>query len=170
MRRIDEIGLKLCKMQADVFSASVNVTNCSSPIFLRRFMNSQVAQRMDIGGFLFEACDVNQIFEEIDIEFGESSYGKEKYSEAELYWMGYVYRYWAYTYQKTSKQIYKFIKPKELRSLYYPYHSLDPSQAIERILEARGVDDKNLTARGVKIMRNIIKNNKWESSGIQSPR
>ena len=157
MRKIDEMGFKLCKIQADVFSASVNLTNCSSPIFLRRFMNSQVAQRMDNGGFLFEVCDVNQIFEEIDSEFGDSSYGKEKYSENELYWIGYIYRYWSYTYQRTSKQVYKIIKPKYLRELYYPYHSLDPSQAIERILEAKGACEEDLTARGVKIMRDIQK-------------
>ena len=48
------------------------------------------------------------------------------------------------------------IKPKELRSLYYPYHSLDLAQAIERILEARGVSEDNLTARGVKLMRELI--------------
>ncbi len=160
MRKIDEIGLKLCKMQAEVFSASVKETNCSSLIFMRRFMNSGVAQRMDLGGFLFEACDVNQILQEIETEFGESSYGKEKYSEAELYWIGYVYRYWSYTYQKTSKQIYKLIKPKELRGLYYPYHSLDPAQAIERILEAKDLDEKDFTARGVKIMRDIMKDEK----------
>ena len=153
MRKIDEIGLKLCKMQAEVFSASVKETNCSSLIFMRRFMNSGVAQRMDLGGFLFEACDVNQILQEIETEFGESSYGKEKYSEAELYWIGYVYRYWSYTYQKTSKQVYKIIKPKELCSLYYPYHSLDPAQVIERILEAKDLNEKDFTARGVKIMR-----------------
>lgn len=160
MRKIDEIGLKLCKMQAEVFSASVKETNCSSLIFMRRFMNSGVAQRMDLGGFLFEACDVHQIIQEIETEFGESSYGKEKYSEAELYWIGYVYRYWSYTYQKTSKQIYKLIKPKELRGLYYPYHSLDPAQAIERILEAKDLDEKDFTARGVKIMRDIMKDEK----------
>ena len=123
-------------------------------------MNSQVAQRMDLGGFLFEACDVNQIFQEIETEFGKSSYGKEKYSEAELYWIGYMYRYWSYTYQKTSKQVYKIIKPKELRGLYYPYHSLDPAQAIERILEAKGDNEKDLTARGVKIMRKLMKEEK----------
>src|SRR5699024_4264111 len=104
MKKIDEIGLKLCKIQAEVFSASVKETNCSSPIFMRRFMNSQVAQRMDLGGFLFEACDVSQIFQEIEMEFGESSYGKEKYSEAELYWIGYLYRYWSCTYQKTRSE------------------------------------------------------------------
>lgn len=157
MKKIDETGLKLCKIQADVFSASVSKASCSSLIFMRRFMNSQVAQRMDVGGFLFEACDIHSIIQEIETEFGESSYGKEKYSESELYWIGYIYRYWAYTHEKTSKQIYKMIKPKELRNLYYPYHSLDPAQAIERILEAKGESEDNFTARGVKIMRNIIK-------------
>ncbi|MDO4452687.1 MAG: antitoxin [Lachnospiraceae bacterium] len=160
MRKIDEIGLKLCKMQAEVFSASVKETNCSSLIFMRRFMNSGVAQRMDLGGFLFEACDLNQIIQEIETEFGESSYGKEKYFESELYWIGYVYRYWSYTYQKTSKQVYKIIKPKELRSLYYPYHSLDPAQAIERILEAKDLNEKDFTAQGVKIMRDIMRDEK----------
>ena len=127
---------------------------------MRRFMNSKVARRMDSGDFLFESCDTNQIIEEINIEFGRSSYGEEKYSEAELYWMGYLYRYWSYTHQKNSKQIYKLMKPKELRTLYYPYHSLDPAQAIERILEAKGIDEEDFTARGVKIMRKKIKNEK----------
>ena len=29
MKKIDEIGLKLCKIQAEVFSASVSETACS---------------------------------------------------------------------------------------------------------------------------------------------
>lgn len=156
MRKIDETGLKLCKIQGGVFATSLTETDCSSLIFIRRFMYSQVAQRMDSGGFLFEACEVRQIFEEIDEAFGASSYGKEKYSESELYWIGYLYRYWSYTYQKTSKQVYRLIKPKELRGLYYPYHSLDPAQAIERILEAKGACEEDFTERGVKILREIM--------------
>ena len=94
-------------------------------------------------------------FEEIDEAFGHSSYGKEKYSEAELYWIGYLYRYWSYTYQKTSKQVYRFIKPKAVGELHYPHHSLDPAQAIERILKAEGASDGDFTERGVKILREI---------------
>ena len=48
------------------------------------------------------------------------------------------------------------IKPKELCGLYYSCHSLDPAQAIERILETRGVSEDNLTAKGVKLMRELI--------------
>lgn len=160
MRKIDEDGLLLCKMQARVFAASALKEYCSSSIFIRRFMTSQVAQRMDIGTFLFEACDTNQVFEEIREEFGSTAYGKDKYSEDELYWIGYIYRYWAYTYKKSSKQIYKIIKPKELKGLYFPYHSLDPEQAIERILEARGMSEEDMTSRGVKVMREVLKKQK----------
>ena len=39
MKKIDEEGLKLCALQAEVFAASLTVTQCSSLIFIRRFMN-----------------------------------------------------------------------------------------------------------------------------------
>ncbi len=33
--------------------------------------------------------------------------------------------------------MYRIVKGKELPDVYLPYHSLDPGQAIERILEAK---------------------------------
>ena len=123
-------------------------------------MNSAVAERMDDGGFLYEACGVKEIFDELVDEFGDSSYGKEKYSENELYWIGYIYRYWSYTCGMSSKQLYNIIKPKELRTLYYPYHSLDPSQAIERILESKGLLEEDLTQKGVRLLRELMKKEK----------
>ncbi len=158
MKIIDENGLKLCKIQAELFADSLSRLECSSPIFIRRFMNSKVAQRMDSESFLFESCDIDAVFEELNDEFGISTYGKEKFFEQEIYWIGYLYRYWCCVDQKSSKQIYRIIKPKELRDLYYPYHSLDPSQAIERIKEVKGNDDEEfLTKKGVEIMRKAIK-------------
>ena len=74
----------------------------------------------------------------IEEEYGASKYGSVKYNLNELYWIGYLYRYFSYTYNMSSIQVYKIVKPKELRGLYLPYHTLDPSQAIERILEAKG--------------------------------
>ena len=70
-----------------------------------------------------------------------------------MHWIGYIYRYWAYTYEKSSKQLFKYIKPDELRALYFPYHSLDPAQAIERIIESKGTDIGDQIAKGVEIMR-----------------
>ena len=51
----------------------------------------------------------------------------------------------------------RFMEPKELRELCYPYHSLDPAQVIERILEAKGEGEQDLTARSVKILREIMR-------------
>lgn len=162
MRAFDEIGLKLSRMQAELFVLSASKLECSSPIFLRRFMLSKVAARMDQDGFLYESCTVDGILQEIEEEFGATNYGKEKYSTEELYWIGYLYRYWCYTYKKSSKQVYKLMKPKELRGLYYPYHSLDPAQAIERILEAKNLGEEDLTQKGVEILRRIMSEKKPE--------
>ena len=61
------------------------------------------------------------------------------------------------TYEFTSARVYKIIKPKELRELFLPYHTLDPSQAIERILEAKGLllDEEAELQRQYEIFRKI---------------
>ena len=79
MKKMDEIGFKLCKIQAEVFSASASESSLQlAHIYEKIYEFSGTAQRMDLGGFLFEACDVHQIFQEIEAEFGQSSYGKGK--------------------------------------------------------------------------------------------
>lgn len=156
MREMDDYGLKICKYQGNLFQASVEEVGCSSSVFLRRFMHSGVAKRMDSVGFLFEATDVADALDEIEMQFGKTDYGKTKYSKNELYWMGYLYRYWAYTRECSSKSVYKLIKPGELRDLYFPYHSLDSAQAIERILESKGAaSEEDMIKKGVEIMRRI---------------
>ena len=83
-----------------------------------------------------QAKDILNMIEE---EYGASTYGSVKYNLNELYWIGYLYRYFSYTYNMSSIQVYKIVKPKELRGLYLPYHTLDPSQAIERILGSKNL-------------------------------
>ena len=165
MKVIDDIGIKLCRMQAETFSLSSQKAMCSSAIFIRRFMNSDFASRLDHGGLVSEIIDSSIVFEELEAEYGTSDYGKEKYAAEELYWIGYIYRYWCYTREITSKQVYKIIKPKELRGLYFPYHSLDPKQAIDRILEAREIDEDNYTRRGVEILRRILEQKNKNTDG-----
>lgn len=157
MREFDSYGLKLCEFQANLFEKSVEKTECSSPIFLRRFMKSNLAERMDGDGFLFEAIDDNGALIEIECEFGKSNYGKTKFSENEMYWIGYIYRYWAYIREISSKKVYHMVKPDELRKLYFPYHSLDPLQAIERIEESKELRDEDMIKKGTVILRNVRK-------------
>ena len=167
MRKIDSLGLKLCSFQAQLFEESLNKCGCSSRIFARRFLNSDLAKRMDKDGFLFESLAITDALAEINQQYGESTYGKEKYTVEEMYWIGYIYRYWSYTYELTSKQIYKIAKPEQMKKLYFSYHSLDPRQAIERILEGTGMEattDADAISRGVEILRKV-KNEKLNRLG-----
>ena len=76
-----------------------------------------------------------------------------------MYWIGYIYRYLSYVYQIDSKNAYKIIKGTEFRHLFFAYHSLDPMNAIDRILEAKSLvldkDSDQLIKEGVKILRRI---------------
>lgn len=151
--RFDENGRKLCHAQAVIFQLSKEELDCSSPVFIRRFMYSDFAERMDRGSYLFEASDEKSVLQEIDGKYERSDYGKKKYDEEELYWIGYLYRYWCYVKEMSSKQVYRIVKPEELRKLYFPYHTMDSGQVVERILEAKGMDEKSYTERGVEILR-----------------
>lgn len=104
-------------------------------------MNSKTAKWLDSGTILASNMQPADLLALVEEQYGPSGYGSEKYTYNEMYWMGYVYRYYAYTYQCSSVSVYKTIKPKELRGLFLPYHTLDPSQAIERILEAKGISE-----------------------------
>ena len=62
----------------------------------------------------------------------------------------------------SSAQVYRIVKPKELRDVYHPYHTLDPSQAIERILEAKGlpITEEEELKRQYEIIKRIYNEDK----------
>ena len=159
MRKISKDGLLLCKLQAEVFEKSIDKMDTSSEIFIRRFMKSEVAKRLDNESVLESNIQANDILELINEEYGISNYGSVKYSRNEIYWIGYIYRYFAFTYEMSSTQVYKIVKPKELRGLFLPYHTMDPAQAIERILEAKNmiVDEEAELKRQYEIFKRIRK-------------
>ncbi len=139
IKKIDSDGIYLCEMQAKTFELSIDTMDCSSEIFIRRTMNSDIIKLLDTGGIFVTNLMPKDLLERVTEQYGYSNYGSTKYTHNEMYWIGYMYRYFAYTYDLSSAQAYHFIKPKELRSVFLPYHTLDPSQAIERILEAKNL-------------------------------
>ncbi len=157
MKKIDKDGLLLCELQAKAFELSAEISLSSSEIFIRRFMNSLIAKSIDNGAILQTNIQAKDILDRIDEQYGRSEYGSVKYTKNELYWIGYIYRFFAYTYDMSSVQVYKIIKPKELRGLFLPYHTMAPEQAIERILEAKNLllDDEMELKRQYEIFRRI---------------
>ncbi|QFJ56185.1 antitoxin [Pseudobutyrivibrio xylanivorans] len=129
----------------------------SSEIFIRRFMNSNIVKRLDGLDVLQSNLQAKDLLNILDEEYGKSNYGSVKYSPNEMYWIGYIYRYFSYTYEKSSVQAYKIVKPKELRSMFLPYHTMDPAQAIDRILEAKGLtsDSKDEELEQYEIFKRV---------------
>ncbi len=157
MKKMSKDGLLLCDLQAKTFERTVDLTTVSSEIFIRRFMNSKIAKAMDNESVLQTNMHEKDILFMIEEQYGKSQYGSVKYTHDEMFWIGYLYRYFSYAYELSSVQVYKIVKPKELRGLYLAYHTMDTSQAIERILEAKGLslDDEAELKRQYDIYKRI---------------
>ncbi len=118
-------------------------------------MTSTISKEFDSLAILDDSLTITDIFQKLDEEFGKTSYGKVKYEKEVLFWIGYIYRHFAYAYDLSSKYVYKLIKPKELNGLYYVYHTFDPSAAIERILEEKNIsfDQEHQNNELLKLLR-----------------
>ena len=172
MKKLDAEGLEICRLQGDLFEASAELCPCSSPIFIRRFMNSELAKRFDDAMVLADSNTLRSLVAELDAQYGPSEYGRKRYDSETLYWMGYLYRYWNVVFGISSKRIYKIVSARELSELYYPYHSLDPAQAIERICEVEGVNlgevfpSDGYIEEGVAILRRMHQRPAYEYYSI----
>lgn len=157
MKEIDRDGLLLCELQGKIFEKSLDQISTSSEMFIRRFMNSKTVTMLDNGSFLDTNISPQEVVRLVEEEYDNLNYGRIHYSLEEMYWIGYIYRYFSYTYEISSLRAYKIIKPKELRSLYLAYHSLSPSKTIERILEAkkRPLNESDIFQRQYEIFKKI---------------
>ena len=155
MSRVNEEGRTLCKLQGEIFEQSLKYSASSSAVFVRRYMNSALAARLDCVSGNAEVGSVPALLDEVESKYGGKIYGTEHFAPEELYWMGYLYRCWAIMSGKSSKQLVKIISAAEMRKLYFPYHTLAPEQAIERISEAKGIREENELEKGVRLMRQV---------------
>lgn len=154
MKKLDCNEYYVCRLQAKVFEASLTKSNTSSPVFIRRFMNSNIARAFDNKTIMMSPLDINNILDIIDEEYGTSSYGKVKYDNNEIYWIGYFYRVLSFYLDISSKTIYKIFPLKEIKSYYYIGHTFDPEKAAENIIESKHLNE-DLTAKGVEILKRL---------------
>lgn len=142
MKEIDSIGIKLCEYQSDLFEKSTTFFNCGSAYFIKIFMYSNLSKRIDSSSFLLESLDVNAALAELKTN-NSFNRGSIIYPSYVMKWIGYIYRYFSFTCDFSSKKVFTIIKPKELYGLYEAYHSLDPKETIERIMESKKIKNIN---------------------------
>ena len=146
MRELDHNGLLLCEYQAKLFEKSLDL-GCSTPIFMRRFMKSTLVKELDRNESALISLDVNEGIQNIIEEYGESNYGKIKFSKNSMYWIGYMYRYISYTRNERTEFLMKTFDYDLLNKVYYSFHTQDPEWVIQSLLEIKELDpnylDKN---------------------------
>ena len=128
---MDSIQLKLCDIQGRLFERS---TNYASEGFIRDFMNSEVAEHLDSPYNKLQWMGEEYLLDELTDEKKLSKEG-EKYSPEVLYWIGYLYRYWACSRGERSKKIYRHAPAKTMKRNYMAFHTFDPDLAIDDLIE-----------------------------------
>ena len=152
MRKLDHNGLLIAEYQGKLFEKSGDL-DCSSPIFIRRFVHSELLKELDRNDAAFLSLDVNEGINSINAQFGKSTYGKTKYSPSALFWMGYMYRYISYTREQPTRFIMKLFSYKQMNDVYYSFHTRDPEWCVKSLLELNGltedVFDNNLRLKAI---------------------
>lgn len=140
MREFDHTGILLAEYQGKIFEKSVDL-NCSTAIFVRRFLHSNYLKKLDMNDLTSISLDVNEALDSIQSQFGDSDYGKVKYSKNALFWIGYMYRYISYTRETRTQFLFKIFNYKQMMKLYYVYHTQDPEWCIKSLLELNKLDE-----------------------------
>ena len=140
MKEFDHEGLILAEFQGKLFEKSYEL-NCSSPIFFRRFLHSELLKKLDKNRSSAFSLDVNEGINLIIEQYGDSKYGQTKYSKSALFWMGYMYRYIAYTREQTTGYIMELFKHKQMNAVYYSFHTQDPEWCIRSLLDLNNLSE-----------------------------
>ena len=75
-------------------------------------------------------------------QFGDTSYGKNKYSKSSLFWMGYMYRYIAYTREQSTSFVMNLFNHKQMNDVDYPFHTQGLEWCISNLLELNNLPEE----------------------------
>ena len=132
---MNEIQLKLCDIQGRLFELSVD-RQLGSTSFIKTFMNSETAKALDSIYNRMQWAGEEYLLEEVMEAAGDKLDEKgEVYSKDVIYWIGYIYRYWHYYAEESSKVIYKQAPVETMKRNYFMFHTMAPEVAIEDLKE-----------------------------------
>jgi len=133
MKALSGFERQLCDIQGRLFERSSN-KNLDSRDFIEKFMNSITCEYLDLPYDRLQWLGEEYILENLLDEIPIQAVG-ERYSKEELFWAGYVYRYWHLLTGESGREIYKQAKAKTMRDCYFGFHALDVGMAIEDLKE-----------------------------------
>ena len=133
-KELSSFELQLCDIQGRLFELDLK-ENLEYPDFAEKFMNSETARFLDYPYDRLQWAGEEYILENLMEEAVLKQCRGENYSQEQVYWMGYVYRYWHFYTGETSREIYTQADAVQMAECYLGFHTLDVSLAIEDLKE-----------------------------------
>lgn len=129
------IELQLCDIQGRLFKLSVQ-RGIGSAEFIKVFMKSATAKALDSTYNRMQWAGEEYLLEEFIDKAGDRfEKSREVYIEEMIYWIGYIYRYWHYVTEESSKEIYKQAPVKVMKQNYTRLYMMTPEEVIEILKE-----------------------------------
>lgn len=141
----------ICSNQAKLFAYAFSL-GLDIETFIEEYMQSSVASKMDKSYSLLHTQSVETIFEYLKInkEISCKKNPKQKINLEAIEWLGFFYRKWHFLTNESSKQILRFLSPKEGLKGWYKYHQIDESEVIYIIKEKYNLKKNNHRKNEVK--------------------
>ena len=124
---------QLCDIQGRLFERSLK-KGLDSTDFMDKFMNSKTCEYLDMPYDRLQWAGEEYIMENLLEETSVLPAG-EKFSKEELFWAGYVYRYWHLLTSESGREIYSQAKARRMKECYPGFHALDIAMAIDDLKE-----------------------------------
>lgn len=134
MKLTDEL-IRICEIQANIFTNAGCDFSCGSSLFVFRFMNSKLAKEMDDPHFMsgFSLSSYKDALLE-QYPFLNVKKGKKINSKI-MHWIGYIYRATSYALEISSKELITKMKFDQLTKLYNVYHTYGVDYCVEKLNE-----------------------------------
>lgn len=75
---------------------------------------------------------LEEVIDEAGVRFEKTG---ELYTGEQIYWIGYIYRYWHYVTGESSKEIYKQASVKIMKHNYEKIYMMTPEEVIVQLKE-----------------------------------
>ena len=124
---------QLCDIQGRLFERSL-IKGLDSKDFIDKFMKSKTCEHLDMPYDRLQWAGEEYIMEDL-LEETPILQAGERFNKEELFWAGYVYRYWHLLTGESGKEIYIQAKADRIKECYPGFHTLDTVMAIEDLKE-----------------------------------
>ena len=132
-RVLNGLERQLCDIQGRLFEHSLK-RGLDSPVFIEKFMNSVTCSFLDLPYDRLQWAGEEYILEDLLESMPVKPVG-ESYSNEELYWIGYLYRYWHYLTGESGHEIYAQAKASIMKDCFLGFHTMDAVMAVEDLKE-----------------------------------